>query len=211
MTKQCLGLLVCLSFGHAEMVDRISIIVDGHLIKHSAIIRDIRLTDFLNHDTPAFDAGEQKKAAGRLIDQALIRKELLAGSYTGADATDVDALLQQIKQGLGSDAAYQRALAAYGISDDELRRHLNWQLSVLRFINVRFATGAQIPDAEVRAYYQQHLAEFRRAGKPKLDLESLRPDIEQAIAGERVNQQFFTWLNESEKNTPVVYNEEALK
>jgi hypothetical protein len=42
-------------------------------------------------------------------------------------------------------------------------------------------------------------------------LESLRPEIEQAIAGERVNQQFFAWLDESEKKTPVTYNEEALK
>jgi hypothetical protein len=211
MTTYWLALIACATFGHAEIVDRISVIVDGHVIKHSDIIREIRLTDLLNHETPVLDLGEQKKAVARLIDQALIRKELQAGLYSSPDPAEVEALLQQLKQSLGSDAAYQRALASYGVSDADVRKHLTWQFSVLRFINARFATGTQISDAEVRAYYQQHLPDFRRAGKPKLDLESLRPDIEQAINGERVNRQFFAWLDESEKNTPVVYNEEALK
>jgi hypothetical protein len=211
MRTYLFALLVCVASASAEIVDRISVIIDGHIIKHSDLIKDIRLTDLLNHDTPTFSAGEQKKALARLIDQALIRKELQAGLYLSPQPSEVDALLQQLKQSFGSEAAYRSALKSYLVSEEDLRRHLNWQLTVLRFINIRFASGSQIPDAEVRAYYQQHLPDFKRAGKPKLDLESLRGEIEQAIAGERVNQQFFAWLDESEKKTPVTYNEEALK
>ena len=211
MRGYLLALVVCIASANAEIVDRISVIIDGHIIKHSDIIKDIRLTDLLNHDTPTFSTGEQKKALARLIDQSLIRKELQAGLYSSPQPSEVDTLLQQLKQSFGSEAAYRNALKAYLVSEEDLRKHLNWQLTVLRFINIRFANGAQTPDAEVRAYYQQHLPDFRRAGKAKLDLESLRPEIEQAIAGERVNQQFFAWLDESEKKTPVTYNEEALK
>jgi peptidyl-prolyl cis-trans isomerase SurA len=211
MRGYLLALVVCIASANAEIVDRISVIIDGHIIKHSDIIKDIRLTDLLNHDTPTFSTGEQKKALARLIDQSLIRKELQAGLYSSPQPSEVDTLLQQLKQSFGSEAAYRNALKAYLVSEEDLRKHLNWQLTVLRFINIRFASGAQIPDAEVRTYYQQHLPDFRRAGEPKLDLESLRSEIEQAIAGERVNQQFFAWLDESEKKTPVTYNEEALK
>ena len=211
MRGYLLALVVCMASANAEIVDRISVIIDGHIIKHSDIIKDIRLTDLLNHDTPTFNVNEQKKALARLIDQALIRKELQAGLYSSPQPSEVDALLQQLKQSFGSEATYRNALKSYLVSEDDLRKHLNWQLTVLRFINIRFASGAQVPDAEVRTYYQQHLPDLRRAGKPKLDLESLRPEIEQAIAGERVNQQFFAWLDESEKKTPVTYNEEALK
>jgi peptidyl-prolyl cis-trans isomerase SurA len=211
MREYLLVWVVCMGSANAEIVDRISVIIDGHIIKHSDIIKDIRLTDLLNHETPTFNAGEQKKALARLIDQSLIRKELQAGLYSSPQPSEVDALLQQLKQSFGSEAAYRGALKSYLVSEEDLRQHLNWQLIVLRFINIRFASGAQIPDAEVRAYYQQHLPDFRRAGKPKLDLESLRAEIEQAIAGERVNQQFFAWLDESEKKMPVAYNEEALK
>ena len=208
---RCLFLVLCASLATAEMVDRISIIVDGRIIKHSDIVRDIRLTAFLNRETLSFDLSAQKKATARLIDQALIRKELQAGLYPSPEPGEVDALLRQLQHSLGSETAYQGALAAYGITDRDLRRHLNWQLSVLRFINVRFASGTQIPDAEVRSYYRQHLPEFKRAGKPQFDLESLRPDIEQAITGEQVNRQFFAWLDGAGKITPIIYNEEALK
>ncbi len=211
MRTYCLALMVCMASASAEIVDRISVIIDGHIIKQSDIIKDIRLTGLLNHDTPSFGVSERKKALARLIDQALIRKELQAGLYSSPEPSEVDALLQQLKQSFGPNAAYRDALKSYGLSEEDLRNHLTWQLTVLRFINVRFASGGQIPEDEVSAYYRQHLPDFRRAGKPKLDLESLRVEIEQAIAGERVNQQFFAWLDESEKKTPVTYNEEALK
>jgi hypothetical protein len=211
MTRLWVALLAGMSLADAELVDRISLIVDGYLIKHSDIVRDIRLTALLNHETPTTNLAERKKAVKRLIDQTLIRKELQAGLYPSPKPEDVEALLQQLKHSFGADAAYRRALNSYGIGEDELRRHLSWQLTVLRFVNVRFATGIQIPDADVRAYYQKHLSDFTKAGKPRPDLEALRPEIEQSLTGEQVNRQFFAWLDESEKNARIVYNEEALK
>jgi len=211
MQRYLLALLFCTALVRAEMVDRISVVVGGRIIKHSDIIKDIRLTEFLNHETPVFTVAEQKKAAARLIDQALIRKELQAGIYSTPDPAEVAALLQQLKQSFGSAAAYQRALKTYGLSEDDLRKQLSWQLTVLGFVSLRFGTGAPIPEAEIRAYYAKHLPEFKRSGKTNVALEAVRPDIEKALAGEKVNQQFFAWLDESEKNTPIIYNEEALK
>jgi hypothetical protein len=211
MKPYFLAWIVCMAAANAEIVDRISVTVDRNIIKHSDIIKDIQLTDLINHDPPVYSLAEQKKAAARLIDQALIRKELQAGLYSSPNPSEVEALLKQFKQSYGSEAAYRNALKTYSVAEDDLRNRLAWQLTVLRFINVRFGADPQASDAEVRAYYDQHLPDFRRAGKTKVDLESLRTDIEQAIAGERVNQQFFAWLNETEKDTPVTYNEESLK
>ena len=211
MTKYWLSLFLCLACCRAEIIDRISIVVDGSIIKHSDIIQDIRLTDFLNHETPSLALSEQKKAAARLIDQTLIRKELESGLYSSPDPSEVDSLLQQIKRGFASDAAYRRALAAYHLSEAELRKRLEWQLTVLRFINLRFGAGAPVAEAEARAYYEKHLPEFRKTTRSADDFESLRPEIDKAINGERVNQQFFTWLEDTEKSTPVTYNEVDLK
>jgi hypothetical protein len=186
-------------------------VVDGSIIKHSDIIQDIRLTDFLNHETPSLTLSEQKKAAARLIDQTLIRKELESGLYSSPDPTEVDSLLQQIKRRFASDAAYRRALAAYHLSEGDLRKRLDWQLTVLRFINLRFGADAPVPEAEARAYYERHLPESKNAATTAGDFESLRPEIDKAINGERVNQQFFAWLEGAEKNTRVTYNEVDLK
>jgi hypothetical protein len=211
MQKQYIAYLVCISLAHGEIVDRISVVVEKRAIKASDIAKDICLIDFLNHEKPSFNAEERKKAAARLIDQALIRKELSAGLYSSPDQHEVETLLQQLKQQFGPDAAYQRALASYGIKEPELRAHLNWQLTVLRFINTRFAAGIQVDEQDTRSYYQQHLQDFRRAGKAWRDLDTLRPEIEQAVRGERVNQQFFAWLDEAEKSASITYNEPDLK
>jgi hypothetical protein len=211
MTKYWIPLFLSLVCCRAEIVDRVSIVVDDSIIKHSDIIQDIRLTDFLNHETPSFTLSEQKKAAARLIDQTLIRKELESGLYSSPDPAEVDSLLQQIKRGFASDAAYQRALATYNLSEAELRRRLDWQLTVLRFINLRFGADAPVTEAEARAYYEKHLPEFKKTARTAGDFEAARPEIEKAINGERVNQQFFAWLEDTEKNTPVTYNEVDLK
>src|SRR5258708_24570363 len=105
MRAYFLALVICMASASAEILDRISVIIDGHIIKHSDINKDIRLTDLLNHDTPTFSADEQKKALARLIDQALIRKELQAGLYLSPEQSEVDALLQRLKQSFGSEAA----------------------------------------------------------------------------------------------------------
>ena len=211
MTKYWIPLFLSLVCCRAEIVDRVSIVVDDSIIKHSDIIQDIRLTDFLNHETPSFTLSEQKKAAARLIDQTLIRKELESGLYSSPDPAEVDSLLQQIKRGFASGAAYQRALATYNLSEAELRRRLDWQLTVLRFINLRFGADAPVTEAEARAYYEKHLPEFKKTARTAGDFEAARPEIEKAINGERVNQQFFAWLEDTEKNTPVSYNEVDLK
>jgi peptidyl-prolyl cis-trans isomerase SurA len=211
MYKWHIACLVLTSFAPGEIVDRVSVVVAGHPIKSSDIVKDIRLTDFLNHEKPSYDLSERKKATARLIDQALIRKELTTGVYANPDEVDVDSLFRQLKQQFGSEAAYQRALVNYGITEMDLRSHLRWQLTVLRFIKMRFAAGIAVPVEDIRTYYQQHLKDLTRATDSQVDLNSLRPEIEQAITSERVNKEFFAWLDEAEKNARITYNEQALK
>ena len=78
------------SLTQAAIVDRIAIIVGNAIIKDSDILRDLEVTAFLNNESPVISPASRKIAAGRLLDQALIRKEIEAGEY---------ALLAHLKQG----------------------------------------------------------------------------------------------------------------
>ena len=48
-------------------------------------------------------------------------------------------------------------------TEDQLRRYLQWQLTVLRFIDQRFRPGVLVTEEEVRAYYDEHRAELQKA------------------------------------------------
>jgi peptidyl-prolyl cis-trans isomerase SurA len=197
----------------AVVLDRIAVVVNNRIVKDSDIDRDIRVTALLNGDR--FDLGPpaRKQAASRLIDQALIRREMEVAQYPPAKPEEAQQVLERArKQRYGSDAVYKAALEQYGITEGQLRRQVEWQTTVLHFIEQRFRPGVLISDQETQQYFQQHSAELRRgAGGKTVSLEEVRDTIEQQLAGERVNQQFFAWLEQARKEATIKYLEPELK
>ena len=137
-SKLALGMALALVSGIAEIVDRVDIVVDGQAIKQSDILEDIRVTDFLNQGKLDLALAAQKEAASRLIDQKVIRKAMQSGVYPVPDAGEIDPLLAQIRRRYPDQAAYRRALAAYGLTEEVLKAHLFWQIAVINFIGLRF-------------------------------------------------------------------------
>lgn len=199
-------LMACLV--HAGVViDRIAVVVNRHPIKTSDIELDVRLTDFLNKAQLNFDTAEKKAAEERLIDQQIIRTEIASGGYRRATDTDASALLAQIRRDRygSSDLRLQRALEQYGLTEDQLRAQLLWQLTVLRFINDRFRAGVLVADDAVEKYYQQHRAQFRGP------FETVSASIRTSLEGEQVNEQFEEWLDGARKEAVVDYKLGAIQ
>jgi hypothetical protein len=197
----------------ATIIDRIAIIVGDRIIKDSDIERDIRVVDFLNQQNLDLSLAAQRKAADRLVDQAIIKRELQVGEYQTASESDVAKLYTQTeKDRAPSPAAFNRELASYGLTSAELKRYLLWQLTVLRFIDQRFRPGVLITDDEVKQYYRDHSSEFRQANdsRPK-SLDEMRDQIKQTLTDERINKQFYAWLDARRKNLTIQYRAEALK
>src|SRR5690349_5354789 len=65
----------------AVVLDRIAVVVGKHVIKTSDIDRDLRVTEFINQQGIDFGTTAKHQSAERLIDQELIREEIITGSY----------------------------------------------------------------------------------------------------------------------------------
>lgn len=198
--------MVLLLFGVCALqstvvIDRIAAVVNRHPIKTSDIDRDIRLTDFLNKASLNFSAKEEKAAEERLIDQQIIRAEIASGGYRRATGADADSLLGQIRHDryANSDPRLNRALEQFGLTENQLRAQLLWQLTVLRFINDRFRPGVLVSDEDVQKYYEQHRAQFRSP------LPAVSESIRNSLEGEQVNQQFEMWLADARKEATIDY------
>lgn len=204
-------LLLANSFALAVIIDRIAIVVGNSIIKDSDIERDLRVTSFLNSSALDLNLASRKQAANRLIDQVFIRREIRIGDYPVATLQDADKQLENLKRDrFKTQAAFDQALRRYGLSQLDLRTQLEWQLTVLKFIDIRFKPAVLITDEDVANYYRQHLAALRRAYPGKSSLDDLRPQIEEILTGERVNQQFFSWLDEQRKDAKIEFREENL-
>lgn len=195
-------IVLCLA-AHAVVVDRIAVIVEGHAIKDSDIERTIRITSFLNHEQARFDAASRKTTASRLIDQELIRVQVRSGDYRAASEKDVESLLAKTS----TDAA----LARYGIAEEELKRSLLWQLTVLHFIEDRFRPAVMVTEQQIEDYYAAHRAELEAANPEANTLEDLRRSVEDTLAGGQVNQLFEQWLTQARTEAHVEYREVELQ
>jgi len=191
-------------------LDRIAVVVGKTVIKASDIDRDVRVTEFLNRQPLNLSAQTRRQAADRLIDQALIRQEIATGHYRRPAESDAEALEMQFVQDRFGGSAMQckQSLARYGLTPDQLQAELLWQLTVLRFIDQRFKAGAFVSNQEVNQYVRQHQAELQKQ-QPGANLNTLRKKGRQILEGERVDQQFTAWLEETRKSAHIEFKQEA--
>jgi hypothetical protein len=198
---------------HAVIIDRIAIVVGGDkIIKDSDINRDIRLVSFINKQKADFGADARRTAASRLVDQMLIRREIEVGMYSVPSESDVAKTLAGVEKSRCPTAAQcKKEMADYGLTQQELKEYLSWQLTVLRFIDIRFRPAVLVTDEEIEAYYRQHVAELQKQnpGKPGT-LEALHDQIQQTITAERINEQFYSWLKARRQAIKVEYREASL-
>jgi hypothetical protein len=196
----------------AEIIDRIAISVGNLVITESQVEEEIRLTAFLNQDKLNLDNAERKKAAGRLIEQTLVRREMEFSHYPLPQLSDAAKSLDTLKTRYKTQADYQQALDSYGITEDGLKRRLWWQETFLRFIDYRFRPGIQIPDADVQANYQQQLNKWKQEGlQPVPNLEDVRASIEQTLTEQRIDQAMDRWLAETRTQVAIRFHDKALE
>lgn len=197
----------------AVVIDRIAAVIGKHVIKASDIERDLRLTEFLNREPLDLRGDARRKAAERLIEQAILRDEIAAGGFPQPAPQDAAGLLAQIRQDRfgGSDARLREELARYGLTEDQLRAQLLWHLTVLRFIDQRFRPGVLVTDEELRAYYDQHLAELKKQYPETNSFEALQPKIRASLEGQRVNENYAQWIEQARNRNRIEYRQGAFE
>ena len=203
--------LLAPSIVFATIIDRIAVIVGNSIVKDSDIERDLRVTAFL--DGAPLDLGREarKKAAKRLIDQIFIRREIRLGDYPAATPEEASQQLDALKkQKFKTNTAFQNALGRYGLTEADLRSQFQWQLTVLRFIDARFKPAVLVTDQEIEQYYWAHRAALAREHPGKTSLHGLEDTVRDILTGEKVNQLFFSWLDEQRQGVKIEFREASL-
>jgi len=198
----------------AEIIDRIAISVATSVITASDVERAIRVTAFQNGALLDFRAANRRQTAQRLVDQRLIRREMELSRYAQPDPSEAGPLLEQLRMGrYKNDAEFQQALADYGATEQDLRDALLWELTLLRFIAVRFRPAIQVTDQDVQEYFEKVVkpaAQLAHPGEP-VALDDYRKEIEDTLTGQRADQEVDDWLKEAHKRTEIVLHEEAFQ
>jgi hypothetical protein len=196
----------------AEIIDRIVITVGNQVITQSQIDDEIRVTAFLNRDQVDLSPAARKQAAARLVEQALIKREMDLSHYPLPEPGDAGESLQSLKAMYSSESDFQNALQASGVTVDELTRRLWWQLTLLRFIDYRFRPGIQVPAADVQAYYRQQVSEWEQKGtNPIPTFQESRDQIEEILTQQRIDQALEQWIKDTKSQVTITYLDPTLR
>jgi hypothetical protein len=198
-----------------EIIDRIAVTVGNRVITSSEIDRQVRAVAFLNGQIPDLSPAGRRNAAQRMIEQKLIQRELETGRYTSPAPEDVAPIIAQLQRDRfgGSEAAFNSALAAAGLSLDDLQVEVFWQQTLLAFIESRFRPLVQVSDDEARDYFEKVVKPAAQAANPgePVDLEDYREKIDETLAGPRVDEEVNRWLKEMRSRVQVTFNDEAFQ
>ncbi|HSM76610.1 MAG TPA: hypothetical protein VLT57_03255 [Bryobacteraceae bacterium] len=196
----------------AEVIDCIAVALDHQTITLSQVFEDIRLTAFLNDQTPDTSPAERKRAEERLIQQWLLQREMELNHYPAPKPEDAQPMWVQLRARFKTEGDLQAALARYHLTESKVRQRLLEEVATVHFIDYRFRSGLEVPDADVEDYYQKRVVEWKQKGvTPIPTLEESRADIEEILQKERANQALDVWLADVRTQMDISYHEEACR
>lgn len=182
-----------------EIVDRVAIAIGNRTITELQIDEELRVTALLNHKPLIRDQQALRDAADRLIQQFLIRGEMRVSRYPDPEPAEIAAYRDQVTKDFGDAAQLDQQIAKYGLNKDIFMRHLEAQLAILRFVNIRFSQEVSVSDADVQA--------FMRDQPTRMDINSARRQLVET----RTDEALSAWLEEARKQFNIVYLDRELQ
>lgn len=197
----------------AELIDRVAVSVGSTVITESELLEHLRIRALLEGIPLRLDGESKRDAADRLIQQALIRREIETTRYTVPEAALAQPLLASFKLSRFQDNAgeYQAALKIAQVTEGEVQASFLWQLTVLRFIEFRFRPGIQIAAEDIRDYYEKKfLPDWRsRSKEPPPSAEDAASAVEEILLQERIDNQLDRWISLTRTQVSIRYREEV--
>lgn len=109
---------------------------------------------------------EQIQTINQEVLESLIRRELLFQESRRAgvrvDPKEIDREIEELKKQYLSEAEFRRDLNQRGLTETELRSHVERTMSIQKYIDQTFKNRVEVSDGEIISYYENNLSLFRR-------------------------------------------------
>lgn len=200
----------------ADIIDRVAVSIGLDVIAESEILEQIRLTALQNGQQPDYSPENRRAVAEKLVEQYLLRREILASRFAPEIGNrQVDDILSELRTtAYKQPNSFEAARDRLGLSDEAIRRQIEWQLTLVPFIDQRFRPSVPIPEAEIQEYYENVFVAQWKAADNKGEappLESVRDRIDQILTSQRADQALDRWLGQARTQLRIIFRDEAFR
>jgi parvulin-like peptidyl-prolyl isomerase len=142
---------------------------------------------------------DRVKALQRMIDRQLLKAQMGNETFLLPSQDDIEKdvakLRTQVPNG-ADEQSWQRSLASYGLTPDTLREHLQSEVQVMNFVEVRLRPNIHIQPEEIEAYYRnQLLPDLQKTGGATVALSEAEPRIRELLVQQRMDELLDAWLH----------------
>ena len=185
------------ALGEAGALDRILAVVSGEPITLSEVVEAIALAPGVTPQPTLEEALE------RLIDARLMEREARRYPQEPPSEEESEATLRALADRFPTPEDYRATLFRLGIAEDYLRKRIQRELVVDRYLDRRFRPLVQVAQREVEEYYRAVLLPDLDAGPP-----APTPEIESLVRNileERdLNRRISAWVDELKSSARIV-------
>jgi hypothetical protein len=139
-----------------------------------------------------------------LADQWIVRGEIEAAKYPRPSAEDVDRAYAQLVAQFSSPEEFAKRCAEAGLSEAAVRRMLEQQLQLSRFLDYRFRAAAQIDAKQVETYYQdEFLPQLKARNQSVPPLADVEETIREVLVQRAINDRAAQWLDDTRSRLKI--------
>jgi hypothetical protein len=190
-------LLLALGADAGELLDRIVVTVNGNALLQSDWDGELHYELFMSgQPSSRITAANRQSALNRIVDQELLREQMRTADFKIASAGEIDeqvSLLKKQNEEEHPGQTWSARLQEYGLTEVEIRDHVQLELNQLRVIDARLRPSIQIDSAEVERYYRENVVPQAGATQA-VPLAGAEPKIREILIQQKMNQLLDSWL-----------------
>ena len=178
-------------------IDRVLAVVNGEPITFSEVLEAIALMPGVT-PTPTLE-----ESLERLIDARLMEHEARRYPQEPPSEEESEATLRALMERFATPEDYRATLRRLGIAEDYLRKRIQRELIVDRYVDRRFRPLVQVAQREVEEYYRTVLLPDLDPGSPATlgEVESL---IRNILEQRDLSWRIFAWVDELKSSASIV-------
>jgi hypothetical protein len=178
---------------HTIAVDGIAARIEGDIITESEIDE---LTAFQN--LVDGKSGSRADAIRELTDQWIVNNEAQTSRFARPSKEDVDEALQNLSSQIGSEDALHQRMAKVGLTEAAVRRQLELQIYLNRFVDYKFRAAAQVDEQQIKDYYNGEFTQQAKAnGETVPPLDEVHAEIHRLLTERIITDRASKWLDDA--------------
>jgi hypothetical protein len=146
----------------------------------------------------------QNELIAALIEQWVVRSEAQEARYPSPSDDEIDAESSRIQGTFPNAQAFRERMAAVGLTPQGLRRLVEQQFYLERYLDYKFRPAVQIDDDAIAKYYQDELTPaLRDRGQTVPPLDDVRDRIREVLVQRGINERADSWFEETKSRLQI--------